>query len=561
MKKKLRTFLVVIGIIAAILVVKAVLFFTAKPKVTVDYIVEYNKISCPENYDPNKNAAPYYQKAFEAFVEMPEELQGPYNNWPTDYLDYEQAMLENWVASNSQAFEYFREALNKPYCWTKGKTDETDDYLTKSYLGRIRLSDNYQLRKLTEALGWDAKVKAAKGQFQLAFEDIIACYKAGNHKCNPNLLWVEQYCGIEIKQDAVKNAFVILDKSKVSNEALKFLQDSLQQEIDRDTYIPGCQAERLHQLDELQRMFIDNGRGTGRLWWRIGFDIVIPLIDQGEYYERKLKMSCFTGPTRKQVAEQIEQTSALFNQVMVRTPWQVKNGGHNYFKEIEDIYNRHLSLQIMKIGFIDPVGILHTFYKTRAQTGALVAVLAILRFKEDNHQFPTSLDELVSTGYLKSVPMDPYSNGTLVYKIAEDSFKLYSVGEDFSDDGGSNESKATQESVYRWGYVIPHSSSADIVYWPYKDLMRLRNEHGIEMGKITKKTARNLLILYSENAEPNEIGRLKDEWWEDIESEFAKYPKEYPDINKIRGYKEDWWGVIEKDAKKYLEKADQNQPK
>jgi hypothetical protein len=54
---------------------------------------------------------------------------------------------------------------------------------------------------------------------------------------------------------------------------------------------------------------------------------------------------------------------------------------------------------------------------------------------------------------------------------------------------------------------------------------------------------------------------LKEEWWKDIESEFAKYPKEYPDINKIRCYKEDWWGVIEKDAKNSLEKADHNQPK
>jgi hypothetical protein len=560
LRTKTKWLLAVIGILFTLFILKIILFLTAKPKVTVDYVAEYNIITLPQNYDPNENSAPYYQKAFDVFVKMPDVFQSPYNNWPTDYLDFERTMLENRVTSNSQAFEYLKEAVNKPYYWIKRTTKETDDYLTKSYLGRIIISDDYQLRGLTEALGWDAKVKAVKGQFQLAFEDILTCYKAGNHKCNPNLLLMEQYCGIEIKRDAAKNAFVILDKSKVDNKSLKFLQDSLQQDFDRDTYMPGCQAEKFYQLDKLQRMFIDNGRGTGRLWWRIGFDIVIPLISKGDYYERKLKMSCFIGPTKKQVAEKIEQTATLFNQVMTKTPWQAKNGGHNYLKEIEDIYNRHLSLQILKIGFIDPVGIFYTFYKTRAQTEALIAISSILRFKTDKERLPESLEELVSTGYLKSIPMDPYSDGPLVYKLTEDNFKLYSVGEDFSDDGGSYESKATQESVYRWGYVVPHDSSSDIVYWPYKNLMRLRNERDIETEKIRKKTVRNLSILYRENAEPNKIIQLKEEWWRAIESEFAKYPKEYPDINKIRYYKEDWWVVIEEDAKKSLEKADQNQP-
>jgi hypothetical protein len=410
---------------------------------------------------------------------MPNEIQErPSTNWPTDFNSTGQDLLENWLASNSQAFEYFREAVNKTYYWIKGTTAETDDYLTKNYMGSLIYPVGVNQYLLTKALGWDAKIKATKGKFQIAFEDIIECYKAGSHNCRSNHLLMVQSRGLYIKQNAIQDAFIILDKSKVDNKYLKFLQDSLQQEFDRDTYIPGCQAEKLYQLDKLQRMFIDNGRGTGRLWWRMVRGFVIPsLSEEARIRERKMKMSCFTGPTKKQAVEQIEKTVALFNQVIIKTPWQIKNDKRNYFKEIDNTLNHYVSLKILDIG-IYPFNISDTFYQTRAQTEALITVLAILRFITDKGQFPASLEELVSAGYLESVPMDPYSDEPLVYKPEKDNFKLYSVGKNFSDDGGSYESKATEE--YRLQYGGPFGYSADIVYWPFIDLEKLHYEVNIK---------------------------------------------------------------------------------
>jgi len=461
-KKKLRYFMIVSAIVLAALIVKAVLFFTANPKITVDYVAEYNKISRPQNYNPNDNAAPYYQKAFDAFVAMPDELRKPYINWPADFNDIEQALLEKWLISNTLAFEYFREALNKAYYWIERKSEEDN------YIGSMRFPDSVQLRELTEALGWNAKLKATKGQFQIAFENILGCHRAGKHKCRPNLLLMEQHIGLRIKQDAVHVAMVILDKSKVDNKALEFLQDTLQQELDKDTYVPGSQAEKLFHYDTLQRTFLDNGKGTGRLWWRIGYDLIIPVAGESEIYKRKIMLSCFTGPTRKQVAEQIEQTSALFNHVITKTPWQIKDEGRDYFREIENINKRHFSLKILDIGIIDPKSIFYSYHKTRTQTDALIAVLAILRYKADTGQFPESLDELVPTGYLQSAPMDPYSSGPLVYKLTEDNFKLYSVGKDFEDNGGLTSDTYALIPVWSGSGV----GRPDILYWPVKRIER-----------------------------------------------------------------------------------------
>ena len=122
--------MVVIGLLLALLILKIAFFLTAKPKVTVDYVAEYNKITRPANYDPNDNAAPYYQKALDVFVKVPYErggmerylaLTGIY--WPADLDNSERAYLESWLASNSQALEYFKIAANKPYYWLEKQTN------------------------------------------------------------------------------------------------------------------------------------------------------------------------------------------------------------------------------------------------------------------------------------------------------------------------------------------------------------------------------------------------------------------------------------------------------
>jgi len=132
----------------------------------------------------------------------------------------------------------------------------------------------------------------------------------------------------------------------------------------------------------------------------------------------------------------------------------------------------------LQIFGVSPKSIFHSCYETKAQTEALITVLAILRYKADTGQFPETLDGLVSSGYLKAVPNDPYSNSALVYKLTEDGFKLYSVGKDFSDDGGTIEvvNEAMQMPGFRKTGIIPRIHSPDIVYWPVRDLEKLRYE-------------------------------------------------------------------------------------
>ncbi|MBL7189840.1 MAG: hypothetical protein ISS70_26215 [Phycisphaerae bacterium] len=469
--------LAAIGLLLALFILKIVLFLTAKPKITVDYVAEYNRTSRPQNYDPNENAAPYYQKAFDAFVSMPDKLHKSYINWPADFNDIEQALFEKWLISNTLAFEYFREASRKPYYWLARKSERDNT------VAGIMLPELNSFRELTRALLWDAKIKALQGQFQPAFENILACYNAGQHKCHPSLLLTDQHNGLGIKKEAVDSALVILNSTNVENKALGFLQNALQSRLNNDDYIPSIQAEKYFLHDALQRTFIDNGKGTGKLAWRTGWYYRM-LCGKWNNFERRL-YACFIGPTRNEIVKQIEKILTISDQIMSKTPRQTKNEAYDCFEEIENINNSNWFLQILGVS---PESTFHLYHKTRAQTKALIAVLAILRYKADTGQFPESLDKLVAAGYLQRLPNDPYSNEPLVYKLTEDSFELYSIGKDFTDDGGVIEvvNKARQEPGFRGTCIVPHVHSPDIVYWPVKELKKLCYEFTLEEAERLK---------------------------------------------------------------------------
>jgi hypothetical protein len=458
LKPSKKWVLAVIGLVLVLFVLKIVSLLTAKPKITVDYVAEYNRITRPENYDPNENAAPYYRKAFDAFVEIPSHnLRDPRKELPADFNETEQKLLKEWLASNSQAFEYFKIAAAKPYYWLERYTEGDNSIIN------ITFPERTPLHHLTEALMWNAKLSAFKGQPQAAFENIIDCYRAARQKYRTPSCLMEQHIGMDRKKITVENALIILDKTQVNSSDLKFFRDALQAEFGSDTYVPDFTVEKFFLYDALQKTFIDNGRGTGRLAWRMAYayDTLC-----GVWANRMRRLNCFIGPTRNQIVQQTEKVFTLSNQIMTKTPWQIKSEGYDYFEEIDKIKNSNFFSQLL---IISPKSTFDLYYQTRAQMEALIAITAILRFKEDNHRFPETFDELVSAGYLQSVPMDPYSDGPLIYKPTGDNFKLYSVGEDFTDDGGVAEARTRQESGFSGGaYTVPYVYSPDIVYWPVK---------------------------------------------------------------------------------------------
>ena len=458
--RKNRVYLLgVVTIVLLFLLVKGILFWTAKPKVTVDYVAEYNKLTQPQDYDPNKNAADDYQEALDAFMEMPKEVSlaisrpsfelsrqlykkrnerftknsiahradmalmsngnlAPNIDWPTDFNNDEQDMLRRWLASNEKAFECFRIASHKPYYWLERGSREDIG------MSGMMFPETWSFRDLIETMIWNAKLKAADGQFQSAFDDILACYRAGQQKCQTRSILFEQLLGITIKDRALSVAISIIDRVDMMPENLIIFQNALETEFKNDTYVIDCEAERLKLYDVLQRAFVYNRKGNGRLAWCkvVGvFSMCLP--DETIKMKYNLFLDCLLGPTRNEMAQYIEETFAAFDSVKYKTPWQLHIKNENYFQQLsvpqKSRYFKKFNLsgcgdcEQFALGIFSEVSPIpfNEHYRLKAKEGALLAIIAIQRFRAEKGKLPATLDELVSAGYLQTLPLDPYSDG------------------------------------------------------------------------------------------------------------------------------------------------------
>ena len=89
----------------------------------------------------------------------------------------------------------------------------------------------------------------------------------------------------------------------------------------------------------------------------------------------------------------------------------------------------------------------------QAKSRLLQVELALLAYRSKQGHLPDSLDELL-TEFIDRVPIDPHNaqGATLLYRLVQDSYVLYSVGRDGEDDGG-----------------IPPENIIEPMYWHSQD--------------------------------------------------------------------------------------------
>jgi hypothetical protein len=169
----------------------------------------------------------------------------------------------------------------------------------------------------------------------------------------------------------------------------------------------------------------------------------------------KAYWAAIVDPDRRKTVKMVDKYFTYVETLKPLTPCQLRKRGIDSDTQRRDMLKDcYLSQCVHTIGFF--YHLIERLQRQKAEESALIATIAILRYKEDKEQFPESLDRLVSAGYLKQLPMDPYSDGPLVYKRQGSDFMLYSLGADFDDDGGVHS---------RWGDSY---QGGDQVFWPVK---------------------------------------------------------------------------------------------
>jgi len=125
-------------------------------------------------------------------------------------------------------------------------------------------------------------------------------------------------------------------------------------------------------------------------------------------------------------------------------------------EEFKRITRGNLLLELLSPAF---QRIIEISFRCKTDVEATLTIIAIFRYRQVKGSYPGNLEELATTGYLKEVPIDPFSDRPLIYRKTKDDFILYSVGLNFIDDGGES-GKDRKGRPQKW------SDNGDMVFWP-----------------------------------------------------------------------------------------------
>ncbi|MHC4214267.1 MAG: hypothetical protein ACYSWP_12940 [Planctomycetota bacterium] len=475
------------GVLVLCLVLYIVWFFTGKPNITINYFAQLNELVRP-TVDESLNAAPYYRQAAELMEkkcgvsvklrskesdELSQEQRQSLDTEMNKLLgkkyeestDQEKERVILWLQNNEEIFDFLAAGVQKPYYWTSYKEDGDLAALMKNVVPRFST-----LKQLAMALRWRIGLSAAEGRCNDALEDVKTCYQLGQHLRGDGIL-IEQLVGIAIEALAIHSLIETLEDCPIDSSTLAAFQNEFTRMIEKEIFTVSLEAEKILIYDSIQRYFIDDPLG-GHLYLK-GLDGLITgqpsLIKSLE--QRGISVLphiLFTHPDKQQTKEMFDEFYDFWKKYVHKNPAQLRSGDIDFSEEAERIIKGNL---LLEIGIPALIRVSELSHRNSIGVKASLTILALLRYKAEEGTYPNNLSDLVDSGYLKQLPIDPYSDKPLVYKRTEDNFLLYSFGEDFDDDGGQ---------YSRWG---GGREGGDQVFWPLetaeqKEQRRKRERRG-----------------------------------------------------------------------------------
>jgi len=450
-----------IGVAFICLVLYCIYLSLGKPTISVNYVQRTEEIARPVA-DESLNAAPLYLKAFELYVEEPNITERCLLNaitnkkTPAEQLTEEElTLMKQWIVDNNETIEIFEQATNKPYCWWKRQ-------VKNNVMLDILMPELSDMRKFGYLLCWRAKLAASDGRTDEAFDDVLTCYRAGMHCKGPRTL-IEQFVGIAMEGLACNTSFVILQEKEIDSQKLQAFQNEFEKLIASDTFTVNFEVEKFFVYDFIQRCFTDNGCGSGHFIpggnLASGFE-TSQASDSNQSHG--ISILALIIANRHETVEKFDKAYEKSEQWTKTTPWQKHQANFNADRELGLTEKltikkaRHLYYYILM-----PASnrVIEISYRNKVGCEAVVTTLAIMRYKQDKGNYPETLEQMVEAGYVKEIPMDPWSDKPIVYRKTEGNFILYGVGGNFKDDGG----QVIRDDK---GKVKQYADEGDWVFWP-----------------------------------------------------------------------------------------------
>jgi len=416
----------------------------------VDYVAQLNAL-IRQGEDESLNAEPYYRQALESCVELSGTLDNIERWWPTQSPPEQQATARKWVEANVQALGRLELGARKPRYWFQYQGQRIADF------DQARLIRQAQI--LFTALVVRMRLRAADGDVTGAVDDLLLCYRFGSDmKSRP--LMTDQLLGVAIQAQSLRTGFQILGRTKVSRELRDTLQTRLAALSKDQDFIIDLRGDELAALDTLQTVYAklpanykDFDVNSVDLAQRQRMDkaaVEVSRILKLDLTTQEFLASVTSDPP-DQLAQKVRMCYAYYDMVRTKTPWQWRREYIDFFADVRDIIGGNLLLYALVPAVQQQAQICA---RGRATRDALMATLAILKYRDDKGALPDDLETLVSAGYLPGLPMDPYSDKPLICRRTDGDFTLYSRALNCRDNGGKPSN---------WGQDLV---DGDQVFWP-----------------------------------------------------------------------------------------------
>jgi hypothetical protein len=399
-----------------------------------------------------------WTKYFEANLKTPPDdvvaLFGDDRDWKEHWDDcIERARKWPWKAKSQPAIAEWLKQNEKPLAVAIEASTRTkyfnplvskiQDPKQARLMGSL-LPSVQKCREIANALKCRAMCRAGEGDFDGAWQDLLACQRLGRLMAHSGTL-IETLVGIALAAIATDGELTLLSQCKCSPTQLHAWLDDLRALPPFPSLADKFDlGERFMTLDTMQSIACGGIRqldmlaggtqpGDPPIWDRV----LTQSIDWDPAFRNANRMF-----DRLSAATQLPDHAARKREY-AKIADEVKQGKEEALGAV-GLFGITLSKKErgQAIGSILLGLLLPAIEKIQDATDRieqtrcnLVIAFALAAYRADNGHYPAKLEELAPK-YLSSVPGDLFSGKPLIYKPTEDGYLFYSVGINGIDDGG-----------------------------------------------------------------------------------------------------------------------------
>jgi len=452
-----------VGAMVLLLVLYVGWFFTGKPVITTNYVDKLNQWVRPVA-DENQNARPFYEEAAAEYKKPDVPDANDFKLSPqklTDLDASQRRIVEKWIADNQKAIELIRQGNQKPYYWRVYSVEKSEQSNVPEMIALL-IPDLSKYKKLAQLVCWEAYQEAQKGNTEKAMNDLTDVYDFGRHiRMQNGGALVEQLTGFGVESMACQGMIGLLSEGAVDINVLASVQERFAAIRMQESFTVDFQSERLFLYDEIQRCYAHSRIGKDHLYLQRLEKLNSNIKWEKLFTTKGAKAGVwvlFSHPGREETFNSANRLYTLYDELAITTPAASRIKLSELQQQAERIIEGNIIL-----GSLVPALEKVCEYSWQVRTSCLAAntIMSLQRYKNEKHHYPAALEILVDEGYLEKIPIDPYSNKPLIYRLDSDNFTLYSIGPDFKDDGGRAGERSRKGKLDFWA-----QNGGDVVFWP-----------------------------------------------------------------------------------------------